>query len=400
MLSKGVKNALIVLTVLFGIVMLLCGLIVWAVFHFIVAPIAEKQEANEQAYENFITNINSKAVAYIEEKYGFVAEVTKTVQDREGSLFGSVPANRGGVYMTYNDTPLFVYYDLDTNIGYDDYQYELVYAAVEDIFRANGTGFVEMRENSSYGIGTLHLPVFNDEMRDACEDLLHVYYDGTNLGEVLAFSGADLAGCYIGGIDFSTYADWQIPETLLTTEGKPIRLRFLSFRSEDYPVNGDLSKYTHPTAAPYVFSYCCFQNGEAAWKGRFDLHDCDGAFQYCVVYPDGADVDDTAVMITQGNIHNRSWDIPDGWYSTGDVFYVTATTNCTIYLFFTQAQQQALLPVEKHRFGLAVGDENAAEVCNNELGLDGYNSMIYALEIEHPYGTSLDLYPLYKQTES
>lgn len=400
MLSKGVKNALIVLAALFGIVMLFVGLIVWAVFHFIVAPIAEKQEAQAQAYEDFIANINSKAVAYIEEKYGFVAEVTNTVQDREGSLFGYVPANRGGVYMTYEDTSIFVYYDLDTNIGYDDYQYEIVYAAVEDIFRANGTGFVEMRQESFYGIGTLHLPVANDEMRDECEDLLHVYYDGTNLGEVLAFSGADLAGCYTGGIDFSAYADWQIPETLLTAEGNPITLRFLSFRSEDYPANGDLSKYTQPTAAPYVSSYCCFQNGEAAWNGRFALQDCDGAFQYCVVYPDGADVDDTAVTIKQGNVHDRSLDIADGWDATGDVFYVTATTNCTIYLFFTQAQQQALLPSEKYRFGLAAGDENSAKTCSAEIGLDGYNSMIYSVDIEYPYGAALELFPLHQRPES
>ncbi|MGN0648009.1 MAG: hypothetical protein ACI4J3_05200 [Oscillospiraceae bacterium] len=397
MLSKGAKTVLIVFAVLFGIAMLLCGLIVWAVFHFIVIPISDRQEAKQREYEAFVGNINSKAVAYIEDKYGFTAEVTQIVQDRKGSMFGSVPANRGGVYMTYNSTPIFVYYDLDTDIGYDDYQYETVYAAVEEIFRANGTGFTELLEEPSYGIGRLHLAV-RDELEDACNDLLHVYYDGSNLGEVLAFSGAELAGCYTGGVDFSTYTDWRIPETLLTAEGKPITLRFLSFRNKDYPKPYDLEKFTLPTAAPYVSSYCCFQSGEAIWKGRYDLHDYDGAFQYCVVYPDGIEAGDTAVTIAQGTMGACNWDAMENWFPTGDAFHVTATTDCTIYLFFNRAQQQALMPGEKYRFGLAMGDENNAEHCHGESNLsDSIDEKIYSVEIQHPNGTELDLYPLYKR---
>lgn len=399
MLSKGAKTALTVLLVLFGIAMVLCGLVVWAVFHFIVMPISEKQEANKQAYDAFVENVSSKAVDYIEEKYGFTAEVTEIVQDRKGSMFGSMPANRGGVYMTYNNAPIFVYYDLNTDIGYDDYQYEEVYAAVEDIFRANGAGFVEMRQEQYYGIGTLHLPVSDGEMRDECEDLLHVYYDGSNLGEVLAFSGAKLMGCYTGDVDFSTYTDWQIPETLLTAEGKPVTLGFLSFRSGDYPKVNDWDEYTKPQAALYVSSYCCFTSDETTQKGHFDLHDCGGAFQYCVVYPDGADADDTAVTITQGTMGDCNWDIAENWYATGDAFHVTAATDCTIYLFFDKAQQQALLPGETYWFGLAAGDESAAKRRNCEHGLDDYDNddKVYSVKLEHPDGTELDLYPLYKR---
>ncbi len=401
MLSKGAKTALIVFAVLFGIAMLLCGLIVWAVFHFIVIPISDRQEAKQREYEAFVANINSKAVAYIEDKYGFTAEVTQIVQDRKGSMFGSVPMNRGGVYMTYNSTPIFVYYDLDTDIGYDDYQYETVYAAVEEIFRANGTGFTELLEEPYYGIGRLHLAV-RDELEDACNDLLHVYYDGSNLGEVLAFSGAELAGCYTGGVDFSTYTDWRIPETLLTAEGKPITLRFLSFRNKDYPKPYDLEKFTLPTAAPYVSSYCCFQSGGAIWKERYDLHDYDGAFQYCVVYPDGIEAGDTAVTITQGTMGACNWDAMENWFPTGDVFHVTATTDCTIYLFFLRAHQQALMPGEHYQFGLAMCDETTLKRCNNAFGLNGYGldddeEAIFSVEIQHPNGTELDLYPLYKR---
>ncbi len=395
MLSRNAKTVLTVLLVLFGIAMLLCGLIIWALFHFIITPISEKQDENKKAYESFVESINSKAIAYVEEKYGFTAAITETVQDRQYGMFGSTPLERGGVYMTYDSKPFLVYYDMESDIGYDDYQYEDVYAAVEEIFRANGAGFDAIRVEN---LGSLRKAVCDefDEIRDR---LLHIYYDGSNLGEVLAFAGAKVAGCYTGGEDFSTYTNWQIPETLYTAKGEPIELLFVSFRTKDYPQALNHEKFTSPTAANYVSSYGLFKSGTPMQQRSFVLHDYNGAFQYCIVSPDGAAcaVEDAAITITPTTSAHCDWELSDNYMTTDTAFHITAAADCTMYLFFSREQRQALTLGDNYLFGLAKGDDSNADFCCNECGLDS-DVQIYRVEVRLPNDAAFDLFPLYKHT--
>ncbi len=394
MLFKNAKTVLTVLLVLFGIVMLLCGLIIWALFHFIIMPISEKQDENKKAYEAFVESINNKAIAYVEEKYGFTAEITETVQDRKYGMFGSTPLERGGVYMTYDSTSFCVYYDMESDIGYDDYQYEEVYAAVEDIFRANGTGFAEMCVQN---LGSLRKGVC-DELEDIRDRMLHICYDGNNLGEVLAYAGATVAGCYTGGEDFSTYTDWQIPETLYTAKGEPIELLFVSFRTKDYPWALNHEEFISPTAANYVSSYGLFKSGTPMQQRSFVLHDYNGAFQYCIVSPDGAafTVDDATITITPTTAEHCDWELSNNYLTTKTAFHITAAADCTMYLFFNREQRQALMPGDNCLFSLAKGDNSNADYCFTEYSLDS-DIRIYRVEVRLLNDAAFDLYPLYRR---
>lgn len=275
MKSKVVRNVLIAAAIGLGILMLACFVIVWAVFHFIVNPLSERQEAKNQAYEAFRSSLHTASVAYVEGKYGFTPEIIDSVQDRNYQIFGSIPLNMGLVYMQCDGKDFCVYYDLDADCGYDDYQYEEICAVLEDMFRANGAGYEKMIVDYLGDVRNVEY----DPIEDDCEHLFHLCYDGSNLGEVLAYSGFAIAGCYTAGEDFSQKNDWQVPQELLQSEDKRCTLSFLSFRSAIpevlYSASYKLGYFLMmPETATYVHSYYSLSNTEETVQRRFDLIPC------------------------------------------------------------------------------------------------------------------------------
>lgn len=275
MKSKVVRNVLIAAAIGLGILMLACFVIVWAVFHFIINPISERQEAKSQAYEAFQSSLHTASVAYVEGKYGFTPEIIDSVQDRNYQIFGSIPLNMGLVYMQCDGKDFCVYYDLDADCGYDDYQYEEICAVLEDMFRSNGTGYEKMIVDYLGDVRNVEY----DPIEDDCEHLFHLCYDGSNLGEVLAYSGFAIAGCYTAGEDFSQKTNWQVPQELLQSEDKRCTLSFLSFRSAIpevlYSASYKLGYFLMmPETATYVHSYYSLSNTEETVQRRFDLIPC------------------------------------------------------------------------------------------------------------------------------
>lgn len=331
MKSKVVRNVLIALAIGFGILMLVCLVIVWAVFHFIINPISEKQEQEKLEYEAFITQLNTAATTYIEEKYGFTPEITETVQDRNYQIFGSVPLNMGLVYMTCDGKDFCVYYDLDAGCGYDDYQYEEIYAALEDMFCANGAGYEKMIVDYLGDVRNVEY----DSIEDDCENLFHLRYDGSNLGEILAYSGFEIAGCYTAGEDFSQKTHWQVPQDILQSENRRCTLSFVSFRGATIPEREALnaggykigSFFMMPETATYVHSYYRISNTEETVQRRFDLIPCG---EVSIMAKDG-DASFTAAVVENAEIH---WVTDEAkGEAVGSTYRVESDNRETVYVY-------------------------------------------------------------------
>lgn len=331
MKSKVLRNVLIALGIAFAGVMILVGVCIFLLFQFIINPISEKQEQEKLEYEAFIEQLNTAATTYIEEKYGFTAEITETVQDRNYQIFGSVPLNMGLVYMTCDGKNFCVYYDLDKKQGYDDYQYEEIYAALEDMFRANGAGYEKMIVDHLGDVRNVEYAAIEDD----CVNLFHIRYDGSNLGEILAYSGFEIAGCYTAGEDFSQKTDWQVPQNIFQSENRRCTLSFFSFRGATIPEQSDLNAggykigyfFMMPEAATYVHSYYSISNTEETVQRRFDLIPCG---EVSMMAKDG-DASFTAAVTENTEIH---WVTDEAkGEAVGSTYRVESDNRETVYVY-------------------------------------------------------------------
>lgn len=331
MKSKVLRNVLIAVGIAFAAVMILLGIGIFLLFHFIITPLSEMQEQEKLEYEAFITAIEENAITYVQKKYGFTPEITETVQDRNYQIFGSIPLNMGLVYMTYDGKDFCVYYDLDTDLGYDNYQYEEIYVALEDMFRRNGAGYEKMIVDYWGDVRNVEY----DAIEDDCENLFHIRYDGSNLGEVLAYSGFEIAGCYTAGEDFSQKTDWQVPQNILQSENRRCMLSFLSFRGATIPDESTLntvsfktgSFFMMPETASYVHSYYSISNTEEAVQRRFDLISCG---EVSMMAKDG-DASFTAAVVENTEIH---WVTDEAkGEAVGSTYRVECDNRETVYVY-------------------------------------------------------------------
>jgi len=156
--------------------------------------------------EDNSSRAEENALAYIEEKYGFEADVIETEVDSYGGLFG--PTFNGYVFVTmeYDDTEFTVYIDgeEENTDGRDNYQQETITDEIKD--RLNEIVDAKCDDFIIYN-------TFDTESSDEHKYYLMTeeYYDGENLDDILD-SDAVCRVCYPENADLSALDETYISE--------------------------------------------------------------------------------------------------------------------------------------------------------------------------------------------
>ena len=184
---------------------------------------SEEEKAQMQEYEN---QASENAVSYISEKYGFQADILDAecetvdvvaVPDFSPSATGVVR-----VRMEYDGHEFLVKIAGDevTTDGSDTYQLEQIQQAILEKMNAL-TGFSVREMHVAYG------RYWNPVMDLSDSGLVHTYYDGSNLSEVLSEKGCRMV-CSGVGVDLSMIDVEELKELVGDRE-----VLFVSYRSED-----------------------------------------------------------------------------------------------------------------------------------------------------------------------
>lgn len=151
---------------------------------------------------------SQNALSYIKEKYGFQAKVKKCRCARTAGLFGSSPYSYCLVTMKYDDREFYVWIDGDfeNTDGIDNYQAQEISEALEEEI-TNCIG----EKPAYFQLMQLQCPLYGS-LNDACDNMFHAYYDGTNLYEVLSEDDIECAIFFDNGRDVSQDSLDQITE--------------------------------------------------------------------------------------------------------------------------------------------------------------------------------------------
>lgn len=204
-----------------------------SIYLFLTACDSEDQKEQNAKWE---TQASKNAQAYINQKYGFSAEITDAKVDRAQGMFGSTPLSDVLVQMQYeerNFTVLITGKEESTD-GCDTYQVpEIKQALFETI-----NGKID-------GLQVLDIyPKFKSE-RKMEEPLYGAYFDGSNLAELLE-DGVNSFEAFYVQTDFSDEKDFE----WLNDYG--ISAKFVSCR-EDEILKGN--EQTRNITAPHPI-YC------------------------------------------------------------------------------------------------------------------------------------------------
>ena len=220
------------------------------------------------------------AVAYIQQKYGFTAEVTGAEVDREQGMFGTTPLSDVFVEMRCEnrDFTVFITGKEPSAAGADTYQAAEIEQAVFDAVNAEIPGLRQ-----------LDISACRKSAR-RFDTLYDIFYDGSNLAEVIRGSVNSL-NCYYPETDFSEAKQFSELESLFGKECG-IRTVFYSCRGEEVFAQ-ELEPYQRVWLASHAV-YCTQQRSLAqqisgrTYAAEFQTFDLQkyGDFYYHVSYDD------------------------------------------------------------------------------------------------------------------
>ncbi len=203
-------------------------------------------DSKEQKAENEknLRQAEKNAVAYIEEKYGFTPEITESVLERYGGLFGSIPESTVMVRMSYNNKEFSVYIDGETKNtdGADNYQQEEIISALTKKFSTVAENYngVAANDFKSVDINGGKVKSFRPIVEWNCENLYSKYFDGENFAEVFGDEICYITADYIE-TDFENIQEEDF-DFLLSNER--VQLYLISYRTEeDYLNRPDYSEF-------------------------------------------------------------------------------------------------------------------------------------------------------------
>lgn len=239
----------------------------------------EQRKLNKE----WVSSAKTQASAYIQEKYGFDAAITDAVQEREYQFLGSVPLQTVYVRMQHNDRHFGVY--VDNDCCYDNYQADDIAAAI----KAECEAVLPNVYETELRYGEVH--TVYDPIELECVHMLHDYFDGTNLAEILAAgNGSSVFVKYIN-TDLSPLAETHSFDPYFTCSGD--KFVFFSCRSEEAVKNvitseGIYNNYLTAKNGIYADSrYVLTQDGGDYQSYELGSYDC---FYYCVENGDPEDV--------------------------------------------------------------------------------------------------------------
>jgi len=200
---------------------------------FLTACDSKEQKAQNAKWEKQATE---NAKAYITQKYGFSASVTEANVDRQQGMFGTTPLPDVFVQMQYDsrDFTVFITGEEESTEGADTYQAPEIRQALSDTI-----------ESQISGLQVLDIYPVRKSERTVKEPLCSLYFDGTNLSEVLKDGVSTFDAFYIR-TDLSDAKDFSWLSGYRTTA------RFISCRDGDILKTDEL---TRNFAAPHPI-YC------------------------------------------------------------------------------------------------------------------------------------------------
>lgn len=287
-------------------------------FSFTSCDSKEQKILNKQHIETAKENARN----YIMEKYGFEAEITDAVLERQYGMFASTPLTTVFVRMNHNGRSFGVYIDGSSSNtdGCDNYQAEELQAAVQEECESLLPGVRSVIISSS-DVSTPYDPIETE-----CINMHREYFDGTNAADVLLSSpSCKITACYVD-TDFSALQNTHSLDKFCS--GNLDTVSFISYRSEDALKNGLLDT----GAANAVYADCCYtltNSGGIMKNYEIGNYDC---FYYYV--EDGNLSDVSFSKITP--------DDPSVWDGHGaldaeiasDAFSVSSDKECTVYIYF------------------------------------------------------------------
>ena len=215
----------------------------------------EQQSINAATIEQAKTN----AIAYIEKKYGFTAEVNDAILEREYQIYTSEPLSTVLVYMNYNGKSFHTYINGNgkADNGADDYQYEEILASLTECFRKKIDSVCGVELKSGYWRS-----VSFDDIEKDCKYLFSTFFDGENLADVINEGASDVIVKCIDA-DLSTLSSKKFKDIIIS---KSIYCYFISFCSAEayQKCNGDkiidAEHFNYEANVAYIKSYCRMTN--------------------------------------------------------------------------------------------------------------------------------------------
>ncbi|MDO5559628.1 MAG: hypothetical protein Q4F95_08535 [Oscillospiraceae bacterium] len=278
----------------------------------------EQKEINKANIEQAKTN----AIAYIEEKYGFTADITDAVLERRQEMVVSTPLSSVLVYMSYDGKSFHTYIDGKSNNtdGADDYQYDEIKNAVREMTQKK---IADVRDVYITGGAGRHID--DNIIGDDCDQLFSVRYNGENLTDVLDDEMCDVCIKFINA-DFSGAASDMFGDL---TDNYEIRVTMISYRCED-AMKECVGYSTDEKRAVYIDSVCRLYENEKSVK-RYDLR----SYENFYYYVDSNDQCEVA-------FHKITPDDADNWNGRGssdgdfvaDAYELTSSDACTVYIYY------------------------------------------------------------------
>ncbi|MBQ4522209.1 MAG: hypothetical protein IJA10_04580 [Lachnospiraceae bacterium] len=291
----------------------------------------EQKKINKQNIEQAKINAQN----YIEQKYGFTAEITDAILERQHGIFGSSPRSTVLVKMQYDGKEFNVYIDgANVNIdGADDYQVELITESIESFFTELIPG-----ECSIYLLGG-DVRVSYDEIENEFDIMFSNYFDGTNFDEVLGKSRCEIVAEYVQQ-DFSSLGEECFSNKMFSSEN--IYVTFISYRSHDCMQMVGRDHSNDEKYVVYIDNDLSINNGVIT-KKTYEIGHFDDFYYYV---PGGVPEDVTFRKIVPDD--EDCWDghgIIDGTFLT-DAYSVNCDYECEVYIYYPWNELENL-PTEK-----------------------------------------------------
>ncbi len=299
------------------------------IFIFLTGCISEEERAQAESWRK---QAEKNAVVYIQEKYGFEAQVTDSETQAVGDLFGKRLTSTTLVTMEHEGKQFRVLCNGEGEFmdsAADNYQKAELVAAVEEevsaVFGAEPDFFDVSGGKNEYA------DIHNSE--EFFDMYYSTYYDGTNLEEVLTEEILYCCAEFVGDMDLE-----QIYEQNKTPlfENEFVHSAFVTYDSRENMEKSEVhSRVKMDTAihnhAIYIKDALFVEQGEAS-KEKFSIGQCDDFYYMCV----GADTSQYRISEGAELFEADEWNghgFANAVFATDKAYYLEGDAENFLYIY-------------------------------------------------------------------
>ena len=343
----------------FAILVLITVSVVLALYYILSPKIknAEKEKLTKVAKQ--------KALEYVEDKYGFVAEIKDVYLNHDGRYSNNSdntnPTGTAEVWMEHDEKIFHLKIDYKNGTGYDNYQFDEIKQAFEDRLNSEmpggEVGYFQL-VSPGFKLETYQPPVDGMVSKEA-------YYDGNDLSKVINNTDITMT---------ALYTDTEFHECPLFDEikaNKDNSLFLISFKTDDIKEECDKNISIHSfddyTAyAPYINDRWVVTDSKSEHLEPYYLRDCGDFLLYGkdldedaevnVIEKDSQTMVDTFIDEMKKSYEKAGYSSPDTDYrpiSKGYSFEIPTGKHGTLFAFYPKKD----LKVDEDHFIMAIGSD-------------------------------------------